>query len=99
MATREKQIEEMAQIMDDYCAENAGSYECDKKGCFKCRAESLYNAGCRKIVLCDDCYLQGHCIVEDTFNTARMADSMKFCAVGKPKTDNTRTPKERGGEK
>ena len=38
-----------------------------------------------EVVRCDDCYLQGHCIVEDTFNTARMSDSMKFCAVGKRK--------------
>ena len=38
-----------------------------------------------EVVRCDDCYLQGHCVVEDTFNTARMADSMKFCAVGKRK--------------
>ena len=36
-----------------------------------------------EVVRCDDCYLQGCCVVEDTFNTARMADSMKFCAVGK----------------
>lgn len=92
--TKEKQIEEMAQIMNDYCADNAGSDNCDEKGCFKCRAESLYNAGCRKVVLCDDCYLQGHCVVEDTFNTARMADSMKFCAVGKQKHHKIAIQKE-----
>ena len=38
-----------------------------------------------EVVRCDNCYLQGGCIVEDTFNTARMSDSMKFCAVGKRK--------------
>lgn len=39
----------------------------------------------KEVVLCDNCDLQGRCIVEDIFNTARMADSMKFCAVGKRK--------------
>ena len=48
-------------------------------GIFKNKADFV------EVVRCDNCYLQGSCIVEDTFNTARMADSMKFCAVGKRK--------------
>ena len=53
--------------------------ECKK---FKNKADFV------EVVRCDNCYLQGHCIVEDTFNTARMADSMKFCAVGKRKKND-----------
>ena len=88
MATREKQIEEMARIM---CQRpKVEQIECSKCNSHPyCRhyakAEAIYNAGYRKVTLCDECYLQGGCIIEDTFNTARMGDSMKFCAVGKSK--------------
>lgn len=80
MATREKQIEELGRFLCSDCAN-----ECKNTPCMAVldQAEKLYNTGYRKVVLCDDCYLQGHCVVEDAFNTARMADSMKFCAVGK----------------
>ena len=84
MATREKQIEELAKAIDEF-TEPLSVRDIHKAEFSEQFAEYLYNAGCRKIVLCDDCYLQGHCIVEDTFNTARMADNMKFCAVGKSK--------------
>lgn len=84
MATREKQIEEMAKAIDEF-TEPLSARDIHKAEFSERFAESLYNAGCRKVVLCDDCYLQGHCIVEDTFNNARMADNMKFCAVGKSK--------------
>ena len=40
------------------------------------------------VVLCEDCYLHGHCIAEIAYNTARMPDSKMFCAVGKKKSDN-----------
>ena len=86
MATREKQIEEMAKAIDEF-TEPLSARDIHKVEFSERFAENLYNAGCRKVVLCDDCYLQGHCIVEDTFNTARMADNMKFCAVGKIKTE------------
>lgn len=78
MATKEKQIEE---LRTDLFYINTIVIDEDEK------ANVLYDLNVRKVVLCDNCYLQGSCIVEDTFNTARMSDSMKFCAVGKPKTD------------
>ncbi|MBE7053450.1 MAG: hypothetical protein E7391_04155 [Ruminococcaceae bacterium] len=81
MATKEKQIEELRQ---DLFYVNTIVIDDDEK------ANVLYDLNVRKVVLCDNCYMQGSCIVEDTFNTARMADSMKFCAVGKPKTDGRR---------
>ncbi len=81
MATKEKQIEELRQ---DLFYVNTIVIDEDEK------ANVLYDLNVRKVVLCDNCYLQGSCIVEDAFNTARMADSMKFCAVGKPKTDGRR---------
>ena len=88
MATREKQIEEMAKAIDEF-TEPLSARDIHKAEFSERFAETLYKEGCRKVVLCDDCCLQGHCIVEDTFNTARMADSMKFCAVGKSKDGGT----------
>lgn len=73
---KEKQIEELRK--DLFYVDNLVIDENEK-------ANVLYDLNVRKVVLCDDCYLQGGCIVEDTFNTVRMADSMKFCAVGKCK--------------
>ena len=35
------------------------------------------------VVLCEECTLHGHCLVEDTFNTVRMPDCKMFCSVGK----------------
>ena len=71
---KEKQIEELRQ--DLFYVDNIVIDENEK-------ANVLYDLKVRKVVLCDDCYLQGKCIVEEAFDTARMADSMKFCAVGK----------------
>lgn len=77
MATKEKQIEELRK--DLFYVDNSVIDENEK-------ANILYDLGVRKVVLCDNCYLQGSCIVEDVFNTARMADSTKFCVVGKSKS-------------
>ena len=82
-------IEEMAKVIDEF-TEPLSARDIHKAEFPERFAENLYNAGCRKIVLCDDCCLQGHCIVEDVFNTARMADNMKFCAVGKSKNGGTK---------
>lgn len=83
---KEKQIEEIKKIMIKTCKKARTTQEDYLQDRY---AEALYNAGYRKVVICDNCYLQGSCIVEDAFNTARMADSMKFCAVGKQKrSDN-----------
>ena len=34
------------------------------------------------IVKCGECYMSGKCKVEEIFDTVRMPDSKKFCAVG-----------------
>lgn len=40
-----------------------------------------------EVTRCDECYLHGKCVVEDSFNLARMPDSKMFCAVGRSRND------------
>ena len=83
----EKAIREMASLMCEGCADH-GDCKYDICDATLDEARRFYDEGYRKVVLCDDCVLQGQCIVEDAFNTARMADSKKFCAIGKRRRES-----------
>ena len=75
--------ESLNEIIGDLLDDWSSAIEKAKSEAVKDFADRIHDEGYRKVVLCDDCVLQGQCIVEDTYNTARMADSKKFCAVGK----------------
>lgn len=54
---KEKQIEEMAQVINEY----GRTYDDGVKGCEDHLARFLYNAGYRKVVMCKDCvYCEEH---------------------------------------
>ena len=40
---------------------------------------------CFDAVKCENCKLQGKCVVEEAFNKARVPDSKKFCGIGNNK--------------
>lgn len=91
---KQKQIEEMAKIIHGYCKAS-----CPNAGCQNCfeykKAEALYNADHRKVVMCKDCAYceEHHYEVEGERPYVKLTckwnsyshDPNGYCSVGKMK--------------
>lgn len=47
--------------------------------------ECIKTAPIMNIVFCKECVMHKKCLMEDTFETAKVEDNQRFCSVGKKK--------------